>query len=257
MFHMPAGTLEPGVTDVIVECCMAADAVAFDRLIGPDGHLHGLLRHDMVVAGIGGIGPHGSVVHKVVNLNYPAHYFERLHDDEGRVDSPLMKKWRDTREPVLFQLGRDDAHYPERWVKNFRSHGLRNTLAHGVRDLTGALSSFFVFSQLAGEVDQRHAFLLRMLTPLLHEALSRALPQMEDQTGGPRAPHGKRVSARQREILHWLREGKTNWEIAQLLGLTPLNVKYHVEQIYSKLGVHSRTQAVVKAVDMGLLGRLG
>lgn len=255
MSFLPHGDLEPGVADVIVACCGVADSAGFDRLIAIGGPLHALLRYEMLIAGIGGISPQGSVVHKVVSLNYPIHYFERMRDDEGRVDTPLMKKWRATLEPVLFQLGRDDAHYPAEWVRAFRDHGLRNTLGHGVQDLTGTLSSFFVFSQLAGEVGERHAFLLRVLTPHLHQALTHVLPQIEEAPGRLRAPPQKRLSDRQSEILHWLHEGKTNGEIAQLLGLKPLNVKYHVEQICAKLDVRTRTQAVAKAVDMGLLIR--
>lgn len=61
------------------------------------------------------------------------------------------------------------------------------------------------------------------------------------------------LSERQQQILHWLYRGKTNWEIAQILGLTPKNVKYHIEQILAKIGAKNRTQAVAIAMTMGLI----
>lgn len=51
------------------------------------------------------------------------------------------------------------------------------------------------------------------------------------------------VSAREREVLHWLSEGKSNAEIAILLGISPGTVKKHLENIYNKLGVGNRHAA--------------
>lgn len=61
------------------------------------------------------------------------------------------------------------------------------------------------------------------------------------------------LSVRQKQIVHWLKQGKTNWEVARILGLTEKNVKYHVEQIYVKLGAKNRAQAVAKAISLGLI----
>lgn len=255
MAAVPPGDLEPRILEVIVQCCGVGDAAGFDRLVAIGSPLQALLQYEMAICGIGGVSAQGSVVQKVVNVNYPVDYFYLMRDAEGRVDTPLMQKWRATQEPVFFQQGRDDAAYPGPWLDAFKLHDLRNTLAHGVQDLTGTLSSFFVFSRLAGEVGERQAFLLRLLTPHLHQALAHALPTIEDYEGRLGAPAARRLSPRQREILHWLHEGKTNWEIAQILGLTALNVKYHVDQIYAKLEVRSRAQAVAKAQDNGLLVR--
>jgi DNA-binding NarL/FixJ family response regulator len=50
-----------------------------------------------------------------------------------------------------------------------------------------------------------------------------------------------------------LTEGRTNRQIAQDLHLSLSTVKRHLERIISKLGVSDRTQAAVKAVDLGLI----
>jgi len=51
------------------------------------------------------------------------------------------------------------------------------------------------------------------------------------------------------EVLSWLSKGKTNRDIAQILGLSPRTVDKHLEQIYSKLGVENRTAAAAIAVN--------
>lgn len=51
------------------------------------------------------------------------------------------------------------------------------------------------------------------------------------------------LSPREREVLHWIAEGKRDGEIAVILGLSPKTVGKHVEHVLAKLGVSNRTAA--------------
>lgn len=53
-------------------------------------------------------------------------------------------------------------------------------------------------------------------------------------------PH---LSKREHEVLHWVGEGKRNAEIATILGLSAHTVRNHLENIFAKLGVETRTAA--------------
>lgn len=57
------------------------------------------------------------------------------------------------------------------------------------------------------------------------------------------------LTTREGEVLAWLSKGKTNRDIAQILGLSPRTVDKHLEQIYSKLGVENRTAAAAVATN--------
>ena len=61
------------------------------------------------------------------------------------------------------------------------------------------------------------------------------------------------LSKREIEILELIAEGMTNPEIAKRLFLSLHTVKTHTRNIYGKLNVHSRTQAVMRAQGLGLL----
>ncbi len=61
------------------------------------------------------------------------------------------------------------------------------------------------------------------------------------------------LSPRELTVLRWMKEGKTNWEIAQILGLSERTVRFHVGGIFEKLDVTSRTQAVARALGAGLI----
>lgn len=61
----------------------------------------------------------------------------------------------------------------------------------------------------------------------------------------PQNPLLASLTAREREILYWLREGKRNAEIATILGISSHTVRHHLENIYPKMGVETRTAAAL------------
>jgi DNA-binding NarL/FixJ family response regulator len=66
-------------------------------------------------------------------------------------------------------------------------------------------------------------------------------------------PLEEALTNREREVLILLSEGLTNKSIALRLGISENTVKFHVNAIMSKLGAQSRTEAVVRAVRLGLI----
>jgi two-component system nitrate/nitrite response regulator NarL len=69
------------------------------------------------------------------------------------------------------------------------------------------------------------------------------------QPGTTRADYMKSLTEREREILQHLSNGKSNKAIAQSLGISHDTVKLHVRHILSKLGLRSRVEAAVFAVE--------
>ncbi|MBB5393419.1 MULTISPECIES: response regulator transcription factor [unclassified Herbaspirillum] len=88
------------------------------------------------------------------------------------------------------------------------------------------------------------------LTLLLEEKhLAAAAP-----AGGETPPciEGFRLTPRENDVLMWLGKGKTNRDIADILGMSPRTVNKHLEHIFVKLGVETRSAAAVLASN-GLL----
>jgi LuxR family transcriptional regulator, quorum-sensing system regulator CviR len=212
-----------------------------------------LLHHEALVCGVQVLSSSsGTYVHNILNWNFPDGYGYALATSEERADSPLMRRWRATRDPVLFQGGRDDEKYPAEWVSVFKKYELRNIIGHGILDVQGTFGSYFVFARLPGEVGDRESFLLELITPHLHLALMRTIAA-DQAFGVPENRAPMPLSPRQLDVLRCINQGKTNKEIAQILSMTGKNVKYHIEQIFTKLAVRNRAQAVSKALLLGLL----
>ena len=77
--------------------------------------------------------------------------------------------------------------------------------------------------------------MFRLLQPHLERAVQRAI------TGDPMKD---RLSERELEILTFVRAGKSTRDIASALWVQPSTVRKHLENIYGKLGVHGRTEAI-------------
>jgi len=66
------------------------------------------------------------------------------------------------------------------------------------------------------------------------------------------AKGGVSLTDREREVLDWVVEGKTNPEIAIILNISPRTVQKHLERVFQKLSVETRTAAAMRAVELGI-----
>ena len=70
----------------------------------------------------------------------------------------------------------------------------------------------------------------------------------------PTSPIAEPLSVREGDILNLIAEGRADKEIARLLSIAPETVKSHVKNIFIKLNVQKRAQAVSRAQSLGLIG---
>ena len=96
------------------------------------------------------------------------------------------------------------------------------------------------------------------MDPELAARLLRRLANEGQIRRGTRTPHASEYAAepltrRELEVLGLMKLGRTNREIAADLVISLGTAKNHVEHIIAKLGVSDRTQAVVKALELGIL----
>jgi len=85
---------------------------------------------------------------------------------------------------------------------------------------------------------------------LLCEQEAKTSPEVHEPLAMTKAH--KSLTPREIEILQLIFDGLSNQEIADRLFLTVSTVKRHISNIYRKLGVHSRSQAIKQAREIGL-----
>jgi transcriptional regulator EpsA len=146
-----------------------------------------------------------------------------------------------------------------------RSCGIETLLVHGVSrpERPVELESFFVFASRGRTAGAQSLAHLELLLPHLHNIWQRVMAAEREMTPtaalpkalrrGANSDSPKGVTLRERQILLCVREGKSNLQIGEVLNISPLTVKNHVQKILRKLGASNRAQAVAEAIAMGLL----
>ncbi len=108
---------------------------------------------------------------------------------------------------------------------------------------------------LGGESPLNQELALELISRFTREARKPDLPAAP----GPRRPRGasepspESLTPRELEVLQLLAQGKSNPQIAQELVISRLTAKTHVERIIRKLEVSDRTQAALRAIELGLV----
>ena len=101
--------------------------------------------------------------------------------------------------------------------------------------------SAFVFDRQARDFTERDRRVLDLLFP--HFLQLRRRPRIRSLI----PPGHANLTPREREIMAWVARGKRNGEIARILWVAPGTIRKHLDNVYAKLGVSNRTEAVVRA----------
>ncbi len=217
--------------------------------------LQRIFPHGMLACGFGSINKKGVKVQHIMSCNFPEKYLQTLQRPSEMINSPILAKWMQEKQPILFEPnygGITTNAVQSAWLDNFRRFGLQNLAAHGQCDVNSQTASYFSFSSIPGPLSPRHACILKLLVPHLHVALARVVANLRVKAH-KRTPQQPQLTGREMELLKWLGDGKTNREIAQVISISEATVKNHVRHILGKLNANTRTQAVTKAIKLKLM----
>jgi transcriptional regulator EpsA len=141
-----------------------------------------------------------------------------------------------------------DADVLAPFAQELLAEGLDNVLLHASERLPGGWTCFVLFG-LPHRPRARQAHFLQLLLPYLHLTLQRVGLQ---QAQGHAPALARPPSARELEILYWVREGKSNEEIGLILDISGMTVKNHLQRLYRLLGVSNRAHAIARGMALQL-----
>ena len=226
-----------------------------DLLRWLQGEMQYYLPHEIMLAVWNDAGS-SSLRHDLVSV-LPGVRTEYLHSEELlALQRGLYSCWVELgKGPYRLSLGASGFQVGERApLCAFREalHGMRSLLVHGISDERGGQDCLYVIFSSADPVNDSPLGAIENLLPYLDTALRRVRP-LAHRDNTPRstvdAPQrGKNfgLSSRESEILDWVRQGKTNAEIASILAISIHTIKNHLRHIFKKLDVYNRVQAITK-----------
>jgi DNA-binding CsgD family transcriptional regulator len=149
-------------------------------------------------------------------------------------------------------LRKADFHRSPLFNEYYRAIGIDHAIAVPIY-VRGPRLVSFVFNRMGRDFSDRDRACLESIRSHLGD-----LYRLSGELEGPRVSWGvpparqpacvdAPLTTREREVLNWLAGGKTDRDIASILGISPRTVHKHLQRVYEKLGVETRTAAVVRA----------
>lgn len=199
-----------------------------------------------VLIGFGRMQPAVSMKPYFVSPSFPVALLKTFDIGDQYLAVPLLQESRAACSPIIYQLGAD-AGRDALWQTMFRQRGFTQVAVAANTELRDGYTTYLCLTDAnptgAPESDASVRRHLAILTPILHNVLSRL--EFEEGLQAKENPMSL-LSPREREILDWIRMGKTNSEISCILGIAFSTIKNHVQRILIKLQVNNRTQAISK-----------
>jgi DNA-binding CsgD family transcriptional regulator len=138
-------------------------------------------------------------------------------------------------------FSRREFHRSELYQHVFRPLGVEDTLRLWLDPQHGS-SARLDFDRPRRDFRERDREVLNVLHP--HLSQFRRTAEVRQCATPPSSTDTDKLTSREHKVLELVATGKTNAEIASTLWVSPLTVRRHLENIYKKLGVHTRTAAV-------------
>jgi LuxR family transcriptional regulator, activator of conjugal transfer of Ti plasmids len=189
--------------------------------------------------------------------NYPdswvKHYFRERYLDEDPVVGEFLRR----RNPFLWSEIAQPEALSRRQLRLFdeaRSAGITEgiTLPIHHRGEIAAVSLIPSEGDSSAIATLRpHQHMLYLMALHYHSLAHRSL--LEKSLAGDSTRRRSLLSPRERQVLEWAAKGKSNWEIASVLGISYKSAEFHMEGAKRKLQVFNRTHAVAKGIMLGLV----
>ena len=127
--------------------------------------------------------------------------------------------------------------------------GIKEAYSHGsAPGAKGQNGSMFCFASPTMKNDMRTAVILEVVVPHLHFVFNNIFNKMQSKSNSISVT----LTIREKEVLNWLKQGKSSWDMSIILDISERTVNYHVYNIMQKLGAINRPQAVAIATHLGL-----
>ncbi len=182
-----------------------------------------------------------TAIHEI-NISYPAGWIDIYRTQNYVQVDPITNTcrrgllyWKD----IYKEFPSDNDFYYQ--AKLF---GLTSGFSHILVDKKGFGLMSIADANLCNS--ERNRFIINNLAPHFHQLVAKLVHEKSCK----KIPS---LTPREREVLLWALEGKTNWEISIILGISQESIKGHVANILHKLEANNRTHAVAIALQHGLL----
>jgi DNA-binding CsgD family transcriptional regulator len=193
-----------------------------------------------------------SRVKEIVNVSYPKEWMKIYFKNNYQAIDLILRTHFSTFRPQIWS--KTYQRYSDNINLNFLSKaqdfGLSEGLTYGIFEPEDSTGTIISFSGSSIKPSNQQVACMKIIVPYIHQTLIRvSRKKMILKETGISLP----LSAREIEVLKWVKLGKTNWEISAILNISERTAKFHVLNIIRKLNASTRGHAVAKALELEII----
>lgn len=175
-------------------------------------------------------------------MQTPDNWAEHYSKNTTIQNDSLYLRSQSQSRPLFWQADVKLEHEAFLPMENWRQFGMEEGIAIPLHGPAGSFGYFALSRHRKEPIKLQDFFHLSYLGHIIQE---QAIPLF--------SPEQSYLSIREKECLFWVSEGKTSWEIAQILGITERTVNFHLNNAIRKSGCKNRYQTVAKNIITGEL----
>jgi DNA-binding CsgD family transcriptional regulator len=185
---------------------------------------------------------------------YPEQWMQAYQSARYFEIDPVVEHcfFRNTARPLIWDGDLFNTPDRQTFWEEAQGCGVASGLSVPIRGAKGEVALFSVANPERGRealIHQVHAAgTMYVLSGYLHEAIRQLVYTPELIQVAP-----PQLTSREIECLAWWVNGKTAWEIAQILNLSESTARFHLNNLKTKLGARNKSQAIARAVKLHLV----
>ena len=211
-----------------------------------------LIPHDFAICGLVKLEKKALCqVKAVVNVSYPKEWMKIYFKNNYLAIDPVLGTHFSTFKPQIWsKTYKRNSDVDLNFLSTAQDFGLFEGLTCGIFEPGDSTGTIFSFSGCSIEPSNQQVTCLKIIVPYIHQTLIRVCRKKTilKQTG-----ISLPLSAREIEVLKWVKSGKTNWEISAILNISERAAKFHVLNTIRKLNASTRGHAVAKALELEII----
>jgi len=184
------------------------------------------------------------------STNYPDDWMSHYHQNGLHTLDPVFQRillkpgvfdWSDAI-PELDRsnrFGKRILTSSQALMKDASDAGLSSGVAVSIVNEWGEIAGIGISRSHVGEEKNTRVLAeIQLMAAVLHEKY----------VGSFKSWRPERLTPREKEVLSWSAEGKSDWETAQIIGVSRTTIRFHWNNIFRKLGVNNKVTATVFAI---------
>ncbi len=194
-------------------------------------------------------------LHESVNHSYPKEWMRYYKNRELCLTDPVAQASANTRGVYTWEEAyRKVEMTPElkTFIEMAEDFDLKNGVTYSCNPLDRDEEDILISFETSGyKISDLYRAIVEYIFPHIHEVVVRVDGNISTSISSQESIPA--LTLREKETLKWAYEGKTAWEIGVILSISERTVKFHLKNIYKKFNVVNRSQAIAKAVRVGIV----